>query len=373
MEQPRGNAKEILERYANGVATEEEKRWVESWYEQQDTVPFSLNEALAEADLAAVHHRLVQNLRKRKLHRLRRTASIAASVVLPIIAAGYVIWSIQTQGGPEQVTSPILPGTNRATLTLTDGRTIALDETQAGIIVNDKNILYEDHSSVAMLSKVDAAATTEMLTLATPRGGQYRITLPDGSIAWLNAASTLRYPAIFDVDRREVEITGEVYFEISPDKKHPFVVSHPLQTVEVLGTKFNVNAYSDENSVRTTLVEGSVLVRPQQGRHIHSVTLAPGEAALLGQDDITVIPVDAMETVAWKDGKFMFNDSDIRSIMRRISRWYDVDVQYTGDVTGITFTGSVSRFDDIHDVLRKIELTESVRFKTEGRRIMVSR
>jgi transmembrane sensor len=220
-------------------------------------------------------------------------------------------------------------------------------------------------------TKDDMPTKTVYNTIETPKGGQYRIDLPDGTMVWLNAGSSLRYPNRFAGQERKVALTGEAYFEVAKNKQMPFRVVSGKQVVEVLGTHFNINAYTDEASVKTTLLEGSVNVLLQETHQ--SELLNPGQQAVVKYNgsSIVVQPVKVEEAVAWKNGYFMFVDADLESIMRQLARWYDVEVAYEGNLGSLKFGGMVSRSKSIAQTLRILELTGNVRFKVAGRRVTV--
>jgi ferric-dicitrate binding protein FerR (iron transport regulator) len=206
-------------------------------------------------------------------------------------------------------------------------------------------------------------------TISTPKGGQYQVTLSDGSKVWLNAASSLRFPATFSGKERKVELTGEGYFEVAHNKKMPFHVTVNDLDVEVLGTHFNINAYADESAIKTTLLEGSVKVVKGNETKI----IEPGEQASVttSEDEINVKQqVDLEQVVAWKNGIFQFERADIESVMRQISRWYDIDVDYHGRVSE-HFGGTISRDVNISDVLKMLEMTGGVNFKIDGKKVIV--
>ena len=223
-------------------------------------------------------------------------------------------------------------------------------------------------------SALSGQKTTEITynTVSTPRGGQYEVILPDGTQVWLNAASSLKFPTAFIGKERNVELTGEAYFEVSKNKAMPFHVSAAGQVIEVLGTHFNVNAYTDETLLKTTLLEGSVKVN----KGISFATLKPGQQSTINNNEITpVIKIaevtDADEVMAWKDGKFYFNNADIKTVMRQIGRWYNVDIEYAGKIPGNDgFTGTFSRNMTASKAL-KILAFSGVDFKIEGRKIIV--
>lgn len=276
----------------------------------------------------------------------------------------------------------IQPGGNKAMLTLADGRVIRLDEAgignlaeEAGIRIvktADGKIFYE------VIDNTEPGATVYN-TISTPKGGEYQLILPDGTSVWLNAASSLRYPTHFTAPTREVDLTGEAYFEVSHERisGKPFIVKSATQSVEVLGTRFNVNAYENEKA-KTTLLEGRVEVSanidpaPDQ-QAPQSAILHPGQQSSItkGSSNIEVTTVDPLDALAWKNGYFIFQDEDIKSVMKIISRWYDIEVEYEGDMRGKAFGGTISRFESFEELLSTIALTGSIKFKIEGRRVIV--
>jgi ferric-dicitrate binding protein FerR (iron transport regulator) len=266
----------------------------------------------------------------------------------------------------------IQPGGDKAVLTLADGSTIALDSAHTGQLAQQGNarvlklaggrLKYNAPDENANGNGNGQHAAVAYSVLSTPKGGQYRLTLPDGSQVWLNAASSIRYPTAFTGADREVEITGEAYLEIAKDPSMPFrvkTVNHlgdadPM-TIEVLGTHFNVNAYSDEDAIRTTLLEGSVKIR----KELQSGLLKPGQQAQLQPTgEIRWIPdADVEQAIAWKNGVFEFDGIELAAIMRQISRWYDVPVEYEGTIPTEAFTGRVSRNTTLSGVLKILKLS----------------
>jgi transmembrane sensor len=264
----------------------------------------------------------------------------------------------------------VLPGGDRAILTLADGSQIALDSAGNGMLAQQGSTKIIKHEDGQLIYNPTGVGTNEIAynTLATPRGGQYKLTLPDGSKVWLNAASSLKYPAAFTGNDRKVEITGEAYFEIAKDASRPFKVQVNLMEVEVLGTHFNINGYDDEEITRTTLFEGSVKINTKEGHNI----LKPGQQAQLQKTGRMKLfnDADLEETMAWKDGNFQFENSDIYTVMRQIARWYDVDVIYRGTVSK-HFIGTISRNVNLSQVLTMLQQTGEVKFLIEGKKVVV--
>jgi len=264
-----------------------------------------------------------------------------------------------------------LPGGDKAMLTLADGSQIVLDSAGNGILAQQGNTKIIKQQDGQLIYNPAGEGTGEIAynTLATPRGGQYKITLPDGSKVWLNAASSLKYPAAFTGNERKVEITGEAYFEIAKDESRPFKVQLNQMEVEVLGTHFNINGYTDEEVIRTTLLEGRVKINTQDGHNF----LKPGQQAQLQKSGRIklVDQADLEETMAWKDGNFQFENSDIQTVMRQIARWYDVEIEYKGTVSR-HFIGTISRNVNLSQVLTMLQQTGEVKFIIEGKKVIVT-
>jgi len=275
----------------------------------------------------------------------------------------------------------IKPGGNQAILTLADGTKIVLDKAAEGALARQGNttvIKLDDGRLAYNMQTVSKIPTTKVLynTLSTPRGGQYRVTLPDGTLVWLNASSSLRFPTAFTGNDRKVEIKGEAYFEVAKNEAMPFIVTAENSEIKVLGTHFNVSAYADDKVLKTTLLEGSVefSVVKQAGSENEATTikLQPGQQAQLDEtNSLKVVEADTEEATAWKNGYFIFNNEDVGSIMKKITRWYDVKVVYDKNDENMHFTGNISRAENVSEVLRILELTEAVHFKIEGKTITV--
>ncbi|SMC60969.1 FecR family protein [Pedobacter nyackensis] len=303
----------------------------------------------------------------------------AAAAILLVIAAGLFYYT-NTSRHPELVSgsryvNDIAPGKNTATLTLANGKQIVLSDALNGELVKEAGLSISKTADGQIVYEIKDQGNPEINktnTLSTANGETYRVRLPDGSLVVLNAASKLTYAtALNEHGVRRVTLTGEAYFEISKDKKHPFIVITDKQEVEVLGTHFNISAYKDEQAIKTTLLEGSIKVRAQNSNKI----LRPGQQAeLTGANQITVKTVDVTEAVAWKDGDFVFRAEPLESIMRKVARWYDVEVEYAYDAPrDIPLTAVISRSRNISSVLEGIVIAGNVHFKVEGKRVYVSR
>jgi len=266
----------------------------------------------------------------------------------------------------------ILPGGNKAVLTLANGKTIILDNAHTGILAKQgsTDIAKTKDGQVIYKAPTDTRNDQNIAlnTISTPTGGQYQVVLSDGSKVWLNAASSLRFPAVFKGKTRAVEIRGEAYFEVAKNAAMPFLVKTGRSVVEVLGTHFNVMAYDNESFVKTTLLEGSVKVR--SGNSVDF--LKPGQQALLNAQGQTKIieDVDVDDETAWKNGLFQFKDAGIETVMRQAERWYDVTISYEGKIPVKQFTGRISRNVKISELLNMLKFF-GVNFKIDGRNITV--
>lgn len=301
--------------------------------------------------------------------------TMAAAAVLAFILAGVYTWRyyyVQPKTLVSEKKVTIKPGSHKAELILADGSTIVLDEAGAGTVGQQGNtkIIKLDSGRLAYQAvSAGSTAAPEYNTIRTPKGGQYQVVLPDGSQVWMNAASSLKFPVVFSGSSRTVMLTGEAYFEIVQQAGKPFIVQTSGVEVKVLGTHFNVMAYADEASVRTTLLEGAV--RVTQGAA--TVMMKPGQqASIAGKEDQFLITRPEIEDVmAWKEGQFRFRKAEIPVIMRQIARWYDVDIEYKGDVSGIRMYGSMTRKENIEQLLELMEQTGRVHFTINGNRITV--
>lgn len=269
---------------------------------------------------------------------------------------------------PTQIKKQIVPGTNGAVLTLANGRQIVLDSMPNGMINvsgNDRAVLSDGH--LAYKNPPSNAAVTYN-TISTPRGRQYQVQLSDGSKVWLNAASSIRFPTAFSGNERVVEITGEAYFEVVHNAQMPFRVKAGNQLIEDLGTSFDVKAYDDEPTVRTTLVEGIVRVSSA----LQKVLLKPGEQAKMVLGKLAVNRVDVGEVIAWKNGFFAFDNADLGNIMRQLSRWYNVRIEYQNTADNQRFSGKIDRSLQLSDVLSGLQFSKA-HFKIDenNRKIIV--
>lgn len=384
------NAEEIAQLYAHFGVRENrallKDRIAQMLSHREDAPRAMVYRAQQIADRVGIrlHEHVTNNRSNLWPRRLRWLPHVAAAIVL--LAIGW--WGIGNQifrDGERSLHSnvtDIAPGTNRATLTLADGRTIDLSEVQAGIVIGDE-IRYSDGSEV-LASEISESVspedsrhserTTNDLQLTTPKGGTYQITLPDGSRVWLNAASTLSYPSRFSDDERVVFLEGEAFFEISKQvskrtsEQLRFKVITDGQIVEVLGTGFNISAYADEAETKTTLAEGSVKVSNLQSND--SKLLMPGQQTAIRGSHMEIRQVDVNQHTAWKSGRFHFNRTPFSDMISQLARWYDVEVVYRRGVPNETFSGKMGRELSLKEMLGLMDISDAV-IRLEGRTLVV--
>ncbi|POY37892.1 hypothetical protein C3K47_05010 [Solitalea longa] len=379
----RQEAQQLFEKYNKGLASADEQILLEQWYHheqanqrltEEEASFFLLKDEIWEATLAkaGLEPGNIEHASGAKTISLKKWLA-AACIVLPlIIAGGYfltrksITTNIDLASNKENT---IVPGGNKAILTLADGSSIVLNDRKNGVIANQQNaVITKDSEGKISYATTDEKNAVVMNTLSTPKGGTYQLRLPDGTLVWLNAATKLSYPSSFaGSEHRTVELTGEAYFEVAKDKTHPFIVKSGSQEVEVLGTHFNVNSYTDERAVKTTLLEGSVKVRANGNAHL----LKPGQQSILTATNAEIITANLKETMAWKNGYFRFNEERIDEIMLKVSRWYDVEVNYEGKISEERFSGNISRYKNMNEVLDMLSYSNAVKFKVEGRRVTV--
>ncbi|MGX5819080.1 FecR family protein [Chitinophaga lutea] len=305
---------------------------------------------------------------------LRRDWLRYAAAILVICVVGAYFWKADKPKptlatGNKASQTDILPGGNRAVLKLADGSEIILDSAADGNIARQGNAAIVKLAGGQIAYNPEGQAQDDALinTMITPRGGQYQLTLPDGTRAWLNAASSIQFPVAFTGATRSVKITGEVYFEVSKDEQKPFVVDvNGKSTIQVLGTSFDVNGYEDDGGIRTALVEGSVRVVAGNSQ----VVLKPGYEAIGNESKILTRPADLDQALAWKNGLFNLEGLQLPAVMRQLERWYDVDVRYEGPVPSNVFRGKMYRSVKLSTVLERFR-DMGINCKIEGNTVVV--
>lgn len=380
----------LLQRYINGTATEAEVAGLFAELEKrQDDEEWEamINEFIMNAPEDADYdpgywQPMIEKIvhTKEQATPVRRMARwtwwAAASIILLLCGGAYYFFVNDSQSPPMTTTQPvagndaIAPGRDGALLTLADGTKLTLDSTGNRVIAHQNGaqvVMKNGQLTYLPLPKTSPGIAYNIMS--TPNGRQFQLALPDGSKVWLNAGSTIKYPTAFDKNKRIVEIEGEAYFEITKDKTRPFRVKiYGGAYVEVLGTKFNINAYNNEELVKTTLVEGSVRVRANKW----AAVLKPGQQASISNDQHSFVQeVDIAPVLAWKNGYFDFTNADLRLMMRQLERWYDINVVYKGHVPDVVFRGKMDRNVQLSDVIRF--LTDfGIEARLEGRSLIIS-
>lgn len=375
----------LLDRYVNRSCTREELDelfiYIKDEHHQEDLTSLLNNysagaTAAPDLDYENIYSQLIPP--RNRIITFRRLA--AAAVILLLAGAGF--WYLGNTGKQTPVASnteapqpaaTINPGSNKATLTLSDGSIVTLDSA-GNKTIHQGNQSIKQQNGQLLYTAQGNNNTVHYNKLSTPRGGQFQIVLPDGTKVWLNSATTLRYPTAFTGNNRVVELEGQGYFEVAPNATHPFLVKVPSthrdsMEVQVLGTGFDVMAYADEATVNTTLISGSVRVK--EGNTLQ--TLQPGQQAVMDNDNhaISVRPADIKKVTAWKNGVFVFNNTALPAILREVARWYDVEIVYNASPSSELYGGGISRNLQLSSVLRLLEASGYNHLKLEGRKVIV--
>jgi len=374
---------ELYTLYLNGTITPAEKQELFECLDQADDSrlirladQYFYQEAPENLDHLQAHsEQLLQQIKQRmaltetgrkdrKLWTLLRYTGTAAAILFIVFFIYRYNTTNVTQNTSQtvQVGADVPPGTNRATLTLNNGKTLVLSEKMEGIRVKDGHILYDNGDLLVN------GTTVQQVTMTVPRGGKYKLELADGTRVWLNAATSLTYPSAFTGAERIVEVNGEAYFEVQHDSKHPFIVKSGTQTIRVLGTAFNLNTYRHEKAI-TTLVNGQIALRTGKG---DEKILAPGDQAVNNGQAITLSKVLTQDYTAWKDDLIVLHDQDLSDIFKQLERWYDVEFVNTEQLgTRTTLSGEIPRNTNLSAILQALEEQAHVKFEMKGRRIMV--
>ena len=383
-------AEALIEKYKNGQLSTNEKYLLEEWYskiEENSNLELTSEELLKNFD--SIWNEIEFKTSPSKKKSVREPKSIliwkyiaAIAAILIAIVSITLYYNSKISKTPvndyRKIAKTIKPGRNRATLTLSNGQTIILDSVNNGKLLEQAGITITKTADGQLIYSSTGNHTSMGVplinTITTPVGGQYQIGLPDGSHVWLNAQSSLSYPSVFDQTERVVTLTGEAYFEIAKNSKQKgFKVITKNQKLEVVGTHFNINAYQDEVSSKTTLIEGSVKVsRVLPATSLEQSTLLkPGQQSTVTGNQLSVKTVNPEQFIAWKSGSFVFEDANLKTVMKTLSRWYDINVIYEGKITNQEFSGELDRklnFDQILDILSFYK----VHFKMEGKNLIVS-
>lgn len=376
----------LIAAYIRGTITEKEHDELDNWINASDNNMKLFEELTDESNISAnlewmdtveterfSKFQEENKLSSSRAKRISRQIWMAAASIFLIAALFIIFRYMNNTNQPGEISklenSEILPGGNRATLTLDNGRIIDLSSAKNGLIrENEGAEIIKAADGQLVYAGGEVQSIPGMHTLTTPVGGQFRLTLPDGTKVWLNAATTIRYPEWFTGDQRRVELNGEAYFEVAKNEKQPFLVTIPGETaISVLGTHFNVMSYPAENSKEITLLEGKVAV---QHADQHAL-LAPGMQARIENGKLEHRSgADLEEVTGWKEGQFVFHDATIEQIMRQVERWYGAEVVYQDKVT-FHFNATIDRSEPIHRLLHFLESTGHIRFKIQDKKIIV--
>ena len=372
---------ELLKKYQNGTLSHEDKDKLDAWYLHKAS---NSKRQLSEYELADSYEHLKSRLplaQKTKVINIWPRVAAAASIIVLLGAGIFYFAKSETAAKQENIqivekAKEIAPGGNIGILTLSNGKQIILSDISSKDIIakedqDEVTIKMDANGVITYVINPDADTSKEngnsFNTLSTPTGGQYNIVLADGTKVFLNAVSSIKYPTQFNGDQRVVELEGEAYFEVAKDKSKPFIVKSDKQTIEVLGTHFNVHAYNNEAAVKTTLLEGSVAVSSKNQKAI----LKPGQQSNISDNaKIAIREVDTEAAIAWKNGRFKFDNADLKSVMKQLERWYGIKVEYRGDVSDVRFNGGTFRNKNLSEVLKVLELS-NIKFKVEGKTITV--
>ncbi|OFY43274.1 MAG: hypothetical protein A2X18_13100 [Bacteroidetes bacterium GWF2_40_14] len=371
---PQKTLTKLIRKYRRGIATSEEAAFLDKYYSYFDR-EVKISDSYSQEEKEILGNKIFKEIRAKIENPpvrtnisvyFRKSYRYAAAAILVMLCVGALLLL--------EKTNDIGPGGSKALLTLDDGSTIVLEKAGSGTLATQGNtsIIKQESGLLAYDISASISVDDEIVgtnTITTPLGGEYQVILPDGTKAWLNAASSIKYPTAFKGKERVVEITGEVYLEVSKDKTKPFIVKVDGMTeIKVLGTHFNINAYPDEGVVKTTLLEGSVQVTNPSGA---PVTLSPGQQSTTDSQGIILVQnVDIDAVVAWKNGTFQFNSLSIDEIMRQISRWYKVEVIYQNEKPLGEYSGIVSRNTNLSEVLDMLQLS-GIKCKIDRERLIV--
>jgi len=367
---------ELLKRYKEGQCTPEEIHLIHSWYNQRSK---TLQNESIDIDYEIWNKKISDQLPSalgQPPKSIWPKIIVAASILLIFSSLIYFAntpkKSTDTEWTKKEKAEQIVPGQYKATLTLADGKKIILSDSDEMEISNSAGISITKTLDGELVYTIDQQTrlTTEQNTLSTGMGETFCINLPDGSKAWLNASSSLKYALSMNTNgKRIVELVGEGYFEVAEDKDRPFIVKTANQDVVVLGTTFNISCYPEDHKITTTLVEGSIKIQNQKQQQY----LKPNEQAILENNTLRISKVDPELAIAWKNGLFIFQDEALEDIMKKLARWYNIEVDFRNADKEKLFWGGISRKEDIHKILNKLEQTGGVKFKTQGRRIIVTK
>ncbi|HVK46761.1 MAG TPA: FecR domain-containing protein [Pseudobacter sp.] len=382
------NKDEILSRYARRQVSPEEQQAFQEWMQtlsQQEldvliddyaalvaALP-DLNESADTGLLLSIHEEIALKEFEEaaptvpRIPIWRNWRAAAAAIIILTLSATIFFWLRNHPQQLAETTTPvkeIAPGKSGAVLTLADGSQMVLDSANNGILAKQNgSLLSMQDGQLVYGSSAESSKGVEYNTMSTPRGRQFEITLPDGTHVWLNAASSIRYPTAFRGKDRKVELEGEAYFEVAKNVNQPFIVNaRNKATIEVLGTSFNVNAYKNENSLNTTLINGSIKV--------NGTIIKPGQQARVTDAVRVTANADIDQVMAWQRGYFNFDGASLKEVIQQLERWYDIEVAYEKGIPDISFGGEMTRNMTLNGVLIALEKS-GMRYRLEGRKLIV--
>lgn len=375
-------AKEILLRYVEGKASAEEIEWVEKYYEEvSNKKDILIDTELADKHFSNIWSEIDKEINPRKSNIIFK--AIAAAVALLILSFIPIYFYYKKDNNTRlhlAENQNFVPSFyNQTVLSINGTNKVTLDDLQLGSeIVETGAVISKGKDGTIIFTSPDQTRdelSETFHTVSTPRAKQHRIKLPDNSIVWLNANSSIEFPVPFSTNLRQITLIGEAFFEVERDLDRPFVVLSQGQQILVKGTKFNVSAYPKEKLSVTTLLEGAVDLNivDKDNKILRKSSLEPNDQVIVSGVTLEKQHVNSLDYIDWTNEKFNFNDTPLKDVMTKIARWYDVEVVWEENLKNITFSGSVSKFDDIRDVLRKMSHTESVHFEISERRVMVKK
>ncbi|SFA44421.1 FecR family protein [Pedobacter suwonensis] len=371
---PEYNINDLLKKFRQGTILPEEQAFLETWYLNWN----SDNQHFTEDEINAAKSKVWLALNS-PVHRLKPWywLSAVAGILLFIIVFWFYkerIDSPRTNLVVKKARTDFKPGGNKAILTLANGEEVSLGNPAKGEVASQGTVQVTETETGKLVYKgrKEISEAVMINKLTTPRGGEYQLVLSDGTKVWLNAASSISFPAAFEGNYRKVSITGEVYFEVAHDKKKPFLVTAREQEISVLGTHFNISAYQDDEFVTTSLISGAVRVKNLKTKVEKSIQ--PGQSATTSSanDDVLIHAIDKDEILSWKNGYFQFDNQNVYSIMKVLSRWYNVDVQFLSDKNTEHFGGTFSRGKQLSEILANLEKLGNVHFTITPKKVIVT-
>ncbi len=375
----------ILER--ERVLTEREQTDLDKWLEEDvnnkvlyDSLKDETNilakfKALSGFDKDEAYSKFAVKAKSSRVRKFYIGILKYAAIIIPFVFAAWLLWqNNKSVSEPQLVQTEIAPGKSKAVLKLADGTTIDLEEIKEQIAKLDGTTINNSEKEVvySRTTKKIKPRKIEYNTIHIPRGGEYQVVLSDGTKVWLNSETSIRYPVVFASDKREVFLQdGEAFFEVAENKDHPFFVRTTKMDVNVLGTSFNVRAYSDEDQLTTTLVAGKITIKEPNTETLYN--LLPSDQALFSKSGVDVKKVNVDKYIAWKNGRILFEDNTLDEIFKDLNRWYDIDVKFENNEIGkLRFSVDVERYDDLNKVLDILELTKKVKFKINDNTLIIS-